>query len=73
MGLKIEEVVREIRDQWMDIEGVAGIGQSKIDDQDCIVVGFHTKTQEIEKNIPSEYKGFKVKVEDWGYIFAQEQ
>lgn len=69
--MNIEEAMSEIRDQWMDIKGVVGISQGKIDEQDCIIVGVNIKTPEIEENIPQKYKGFTVKVEEWGYIFAQ--
>ena len=73
MCSNIEEVMSEISDQWMDINGVVGISQGKIDEQDCIIVGVNIKTPEIEENIPQKYKGFNVKVEEWGHIFAQKQ
>jgi len=71
MKLSIEEVISEIRDQWMDINGVEGIGQGKVDDKDSILVFVNTKTPEIEKAIPPEFKGFTVRVEESGTIRPQ--
>lgn len=72
MGLRIEEVISEIRDQWMDIDGVEGIGQGKTDDKDCILVFVSVKTPEIRKTIPLEFKGFTVRVIESGVISTEE-
>ena len=71
MQLSIEEVVSEIRDQWMEISGVEGIGQGKVDDRDCIMVFVRARTPEIEKAIPPEFKGFTVQVRESGIIHAE--
>ncbi|MCK4819718.1 hypothetical protein KA005_28385 [bacterium] len=72
MELKIEEVISEISDQWMKINGVKGIGKGKIDDKDCISVFVKTKTSEIEKAIPRKYKGFVIDfIETGGEICAE--
>ena len=73
MDLKIEEVIAEIMDEWMNINGVEGIGQGKIDDKDCILVFISMKTPEIEKSIPSEFKGFPVKLIESGTIYAEKR
>lgn len=70
MRLSIEEAVSEISDQWMEINGVEGIGQGKVDDKDCILVFVRAKTPEIEKAIPPEFKGFTVQVRETGVIRA---
>ena len=70
MGLSVEEAISEIRDQWMDIDGVEGIGQGKVDEQDAVLVFVRAKTPEIEKTIPPEYKGFTVKIIESGVIYA---
>ena len=70
---KIEEVVSEISDQWMAIDGVSGVGQGKIGDKDCVEVFVTTKTRKIENAIPSEFKGFPVILREVGYIGIQEQ
>ncbi|MBE9541092.1 MAG: hypothetical protein IMF01_02140 [Proteobacteria bacterium] len=73
MGLSIEEVISEIQDQWMDIDGVEGIGQGKTNDKDCIVVFVSLKTPEIKKSIPSTFKEFAVKIIESGALYAEEQ
>ena len=70
MELSIEEVVSEISDQWMEINGVEGIGQGKVNDKDCILVFVRAKTPEIEKAIPPQFKGFTVQVRESGAIHA---
>jgi len=70
MELSIEEVVSEISDQWMEINGVEGIGQGKVNDKDCILVLVREKTPEIEKAIPAQFKGFTVQVRESGDIRA---
>jgi len=72
MKSSIEKVIQEITDSWMNINGVNGIGQSRIDEEDCILVTVDIKTSEIEKNIPAEYKGFVVKLLVTGPIIAEE-
>jgi len=71
MRLSIEEVISEIKDQWMGIDGVEGVGQGKINDKDCIMVFVSAKTPEIEKTIPLKFKGFTVKIVESGIIDAQ--
>ncbi len=68
--MSIQDVLKEIT-HWMDIEGVEGIGQGRIDGKDCIMVFISAKMQEIEKAIPAEYKGYPVKIEVSGIISAQ--
>ena len=70
---KIEEAISEITDHWIAIDGVNGIGQGKIGDNDCIEVLVSTKTREIEETIPSEFKGFPVRLREVGHISIQEQ
>lgn len=70
---KIEEAISEVTDQWMAIDGVSGVGQGRIGDKDCIEVLVTTKTRKIEDTIPSEFKGFPVRVREVGDISIQEQ
>jgi hypothetical protein len=70
---KIEEAISEVTDQWMAIDGISGVGQGKIGDKDCIEVLVTTKTRKIEDAIPSEFKGFPVRVREVGDISIQEQ
>lgn len=69
--LSIEEVISEIEDKWMDIDGVEGVGQGKEDDKDCILVLVSLKTPEIERTVPQKYKSFPVKIVESGVISAQ--
>lgn len=69
MGLSIEEVISEIKDQWMNINGVDGI----LPGEDRILVHVKTITPEIQKNIPSDFKGFPVEVIEGGDIGIQEK
>ena len=68
---KIEEVISEITDQWMGIEGVNGIAEGKDDDKECVLVFVSEKTQKIKETIPLKLKGFPVKVMEIGNIDAQ--
>lgn len=68
----IEEVLPEITDRWMALDGVSGVAQGKIGNKDCIEVLVSAKTQQIRENIPQEFKGFPVRVREVGDIAAQE-
>jgi hypothetical protein len=73
MGLSIEEAISEVRDQWMNIDWVEGIGQGKTNDKDCIVVFVSVKTPGIEKSIPPKFKEFSVKIIESGPLYTEEQ
>lgn len=71
MSQNIEEVILEIQDQWMNINGVVGIGPSIINSEDVILVFVSKITPEITKNIPSVYKEFPVKIIKSGIIYSE--
>lgn len=72
MSLKnINETIAEIQDQWMNINGVVGIGQGLLDSKDSILVFVSTITPEIINNIPLSYKGFPVRIMEVGVIYSQ--
>jgi hypothetical protein len=71
MKTSIEKALQEITNEWLNIEGVNGVGQGKTGKEDCIIVTLDAKTPEIEKKIPKEYKGFSVKLLVTGPIFAE--
>ena len=64
----IKQVIEEIRDDWLKILGVEGIGQGKENNEDYILVMISSKTNEINKKIPSKYKGFKIHFIETGLI-----
>jgi len=72
MGSGIKEILSEIVDLWMDINGVNGIALSQKDGVDCLLVTVDTLTPEVEKTIPSVYKGFAVELLETGAIIAEE-
>ncbi|TKJ37472.1 MAG: hypothetical protein CEE38_08210 [Planctomycetes bacterium B3_Pla] len=69
----IEEVISEIADRWMAIDGVNGIAKGKEGDKDCILVFVSKNTRKIEETTPRQFKGFPVRVMEVGNIGAQEQ
>jgi acetolactate synthase small subunit len=70
MEIKLQQALKEAQ-SWMDIEGVEGVGQGKINDRDCIIVFISLKTPEIEKKIPSKFEGIPVDIQESGIIGAQ--
>jgi hypothetical protein len=70
MKQSIEKAIQEVTDSWMNLNGVNGVAQGRMDEKDYILVTVDMKTPEIEKSIPKEYKGFAVKLLVTGPIFA---
>lgn len=70
---KIEEVLLEVTNDWMALEGVNGVAQGKVNEVDCIEVLVSKKTLEMEDRIPREFKGFTVRVREVGDISIQEE
>ncbi len=68
--MKIEEVLKKYTDNLMSISGVVGTGQGLCDDEPCIKVFVIKKTPELEKKIPGELEGYKVKIEETGKVQA---
>lgn len=61
MSRNIEDVVEEISAQWMELDGVEGIGQGKDNDKDCILVFVSRNPDELKGSIPDQFKGYAVK------------
>ena len=72
MKQRIEKVLQEVTDCWMNVNGVNGVAQGRMDEKDYILVTADMKTPEIEKAIPKEYKGFAVKLLVTGPIMAED-
>ena len=62
MDLKLKVALSEAVELWMDVEGVNGVAISKKEGADCLLVTVITKTPEVERNIPSEFKGYPVEI-----------
>jgi hypothetical protein len=71
MVISIEKAILEIKNKWMDIEGVNGVWSTKEKNKDYIEVHVHIRTLEIDKKIPSKFKGFPVKIIEGGNITIQ--
>ena len=66
MGTNIEDVIEEISSQWMELDGVEGIGQGKDNDKDCIMVFVSRNPDEFRGSIPGRFKGYTVKFMESG-------
>jgi hypothetical protein len=67
---KIEEVLKQHTGAWMAIPGVIGTGQGLCDGKSCIKIFVIKTTEEINKKIPQEIEGYKVKIEETGKVRA---
>ena len=61
-----ENVLSEVQDKWMDIEGVQAVGQGKKEDRDCIDVLVIEDNPVLRRMIPKEYKGIPVVIRESG-------
>lgn len=68
--LKIEDVQRRHEQQLMAIPGVTAIGIGEENGQPVIKVFVKQRTEELNKQLPQQLEGFKVKVEVSGEIRA---
>jgi hypothetical protein len=69
-AMKIEEVLKKYTDKLMSISGVVGTGQGLCDGEPCIKVLLIKKTRELERKIPRELEGYKVRLEETGKVRA---
>ena len=70
MTSKILEALDEANG-WMDYEGVEGLGQGQKDGSDCIIVFVSRPPPELSGQIPNEFKGFPVVIQESGQIDIQ--
>jgi len=68
----LEEVLAERTPEWMDVPGVVGTGIGLCDGEPCIVVYVSARTPEVERGIPAQVEGHRVRIEETGPIRAQE-
>ncbi|MGH7573156.1 MAG: hypothetical protein ACREMK_15140 [Gemmatimonadota bacterium] len=68
----IETVLAERTPEWMDVPGVVGTGIGLCDGDRCIVVYVSERTPEVERRIPAEVEGHRVRIEVTGPIRARD-
>ncbi|GAA4271528.1 hypothetical protein U6A24_13155 [Aquimarina gracilis] len=59
--MKIEEALNEI-ESWLFLDGVEGIAQGEYESRPCITI--FLSNPEVKFMIPSEYKGYKVVIDE---------
>jgi hypothetical protein len=67
---KIEEVLKQNTGPLMAIPGVVGTGQGLCEGKPCIKIFVIKTTEEINRKIPQEIEGYKVKIEETGTVRA---
>jgi hypothetical protein len=70
MASKILKVMDEAS-SWMAYDGVEGVGQGQKDGQDCIVVFVSCPPATLSAQIPDEFKGYPVVLQESGQIDTQ--
>lgn len=70
MASKILEILDEASD-WMKIDGVEGVGQGEKDAKECIIVYVSRPPTEFVLQIPKEFKGFPVVIQESGQFDIQ--
>lgn len=73
MENNFQNVLQEAQEAWMKIEGVVAVGQGKKDQKDCIDVYIARNSDEIKKEIPSEYKDIPVVFRESGGPFVPQE
>jgi len=73
MQVTISEARDKATNQWMEIDGVVGVGESEKDGNKCIVVGVSVTPvpAEVSSVIPATFMGFPVVIEHWGVPSTQ--
>lgn len=70
MGLKIIEAINEAN-EWIEFDGVEGVGQGEKDGKACIVVLASCSPSKLSGIIPETFKGVSVIIEESGIISTQ--
>jgi len=69
MKQTIEQVIEEAS-QWLNLDGVEGIGQGEHGGEPCIVVLISGNKQNLAEKIPKSFKGYPVILEETGEVRA---
>lgn len=73
METEFQNVLKEAQEKWMTIDGVVAVGQGKKNQEDCIDVYIAINSDEIKKQIPSEYKNVPVVFRESGGPFEPQK
>jgi hypothetical protein len=57
---------------WLDIDGVEGVAQGEANGETVIEVGCSRPVAELADKIPDTFRGYRVVLEYWGSISAQD-
>jgi hypothetical protein len=66
----IDEVLAHHVNELMQVGGVAGTGQSWLDDAPCIVVMVEQDSDEVRSKLPEAIEGYRVQIVQTGQISA---
>ncbi len=72
MGLKLREAINEAS-EWIEFDGVDGVGQGEKDGKDCIIVLTSCPPSKLSGIIPITFREFPVVIEESGTISTQGQ
>ena len=70
MASKILEALDDAS-EWMKYDGVEGVGQGEKDGKECIIVFVSRPLSELSDQIPKDFRGFPVVIEESGQIDVQ--
>ena len=70
MALELQEVINEAV-EWIEFDGVEGVGQGEKDGMDCIIVLASCPPSDLFGIVPITFKGFPVVIEESGIISTQ--
>ena len=71
MILEFQEAIDDAS-EWIEFDGVEGVGQGEKDGKDCIIVFTSYPLSELSGVIPKTFKGFPVVIEESGTIYTQD-
>ena len=70
LGREIREVLKRHTDELMGMPGVVGVAEGESQGRPCIKVFVIKTTPELEKKIPRDLEGYKIKIEETGKVKA---
>ena len=69
MSAQLEKIIEEVSD-WLQIDGVEGVGQGEHAGKPCITVLVSKAPEHFSGIIPKDYKGYPVILQESGTIEA---